>query len=52
MFDVPSDDTITKVIISEKCARGEEEPKIVRGEKKAVALKKNESVPRKRSNAS
>ena len=32
MFDIPSDPTITKVIITAECARGEAEPQLVRVE--------------------
>ncbi|MBR4870257.1 MAG: AAA family ATPase, partial [Oscillospiraceae bacterium] len=32
MFDIPSDPTITKVIITAECARGEAEPQLVRME--------------------
>ena len=52
MFDVPSDDTITKVVVSAKCAKGEEPPQIIHGEKKALAMKKQETIPRKRPTAS
>ena len=40
MFEAPSDDTIVKIIVTEKCAKGEEKPTIVRGEKKKPAPKK------------
>lgn len=49
MFDVPSDDSISKVVISAKCAKGEEAPKIIRGEKKQTAMKKAEPPARKRA---
>ncbi|MBO6232067.1 MAG: ATP-dependent Clp protease ATP-binding subunit ClpX [Ruminiclostridium sp.] len=49
MFDAPSDDTITKVVISAKCARGEEPPQIIRGEKKQAQLKKQEVPVKKRA---
>ena len=37
MYDVPSDRTIEKVIITEKCVLGEEEPRITRSENRAKA---------------
>ena len=40
MFEAPSDDSIVKIIVTEKCAKGEEKPTIVRGEKKKAAPKK------------
>ena len=40
MFEAPSDDTIVKIIVTEKCAKGEEKPTIVRGEKKKAVPKK------------
>jgi ATP-dependent Clp protease ATP-binding subunit ClpX len=49
MFDVPSDETITKVVISAKCARGEEPPEIIRGEKKQAPFKKQETPIKKRA---
>ena len=49
MFNAPSDDTITKVVISAKCARGEEPPQIIRGEKKQAQLKKQEVPVKKRA---
>ena len=49
MFDVPSDDTITKVVVSAKCARGEEAPKLIRGERKPASLKKSELPAKKRA---
>jgi ATP-dependent Clp protease ATP-binding subunit ClpX len=49
MFDVPSDDTITKVIVSAKCVRGEEKPTIVRGEKHQAVPKKSEMPTKKRA---
>ena len=52
MFDVPSDNSITKVHISAECVKGEAEPEIIRGEKKAGGLKKQENPPKKRSAAS
>ncbi len=36
MFETPSDETIVKIIVNAKCARGEEPPQIVHGEKKAL----------------
>ena len=32
MYEIPSDDLITKVIMTEKCVNGEEPPMIIRGE--------------------
>ncbi len=51
MFDTPSDDSITKVVISEKCVKGEEAPTIIRGEKKKPAVQKTEISARKRTAA-
>ncbi len=51
MFDTPSDDSITKVVISEKCVKGEEAPTIIRGEKKKPAVQKTEISARKRTTA-
>ena len=49
MFDAPSDDTIVKIHISEKCARGEEEPEIIHGDKKQLTPKKAEPALKKRA---
>lgn len=49
MFDVPSDDTITKVRISAACARGEESPVIEHGEKTVIRQKRTETQTRKRA---
>lgn len=40
MFEAPSDDTIVKIIVTEKCVSGEEKPTLIRGEKKKAAPKK------------
>ena len=49
MFEAPSDDSITKIIISDKCARGEEKPMIIRGEKKQSGARKSEMPAKKRA---
>ena len=51
MFDTPSDETITKVIISPECAKGNEPPTVIRGEKKHTSAQKQEMPTRKRANA-
>ena len=43
MFEAPSDDTIVKIIVTEKCVSGEEKPTLIRGEKKRAAPKKASS---------
>ena len=47
MFEAPSDDSIVKIIVTEKCAKGEEKPTIVRGEKKKAAPKKKAAASNK-----
>ncbi len=51
MFDTPSDDTIVKVVISPECVKGEEKPKIIRGEKKRLSMQKQDVPVRKRASA-
>ncbi len=48
MFEAPSDASIVKVIVNAACARGEESPKIVHGEKKPSAAHTEQPV-RKRT---
>ena len=43
MYDVPSDRTIEKVTITEKCVLGEEEPRITRNKSREAAVKTAES---------
>ena len=50
MFEAPSDDTIVKVVVSAKCARGEEPPQIIHGEKKPSVRHSDQPV-RKRASA-
>ncbi len=40
MFEAPSDDSIVKIIVTEKCVNGEEKPSLIRGEKKKPAAKR------------
>ena len=47
MFETPSDDTIIKVRITEACARGEEKPEILRGEKKRNQIRQGAELPQK-----
>ena len=51
MFEAPSDDSIVKVIISEKCVKGEEKPEIIHGERKQLSPKKQEPAIKKRAAA-
>ena len=52
MFEVPSDDTISKVVISAECVRGEAKPEIIHGEKRLSSAKRQETVSKQRSAAS
>lgn len=52
MFDVPSDDSISRVHITAKCVKGEETPEMIRGEKKSGVLKKQDAPVKKRNAAS
>jgi ATP-dependent Clp protease ATP-binding subunit ClpX len=47
MFDTPSDDSIVKVVINDKCARGEEPPQVVHGEKKSAAHKAEQPIKKR-----
>ncbi|MGI5896149.1 MAG: ATP-dependent Clp protease ATP-binding subunit ClpX [Oscillospiraceae bacterium] len=55
MFDAPSDETLQKVIIREKCIEGEEPPELIHGEKRnllrnpAKALPESRKEPKKKS---
>ncbi len=52
MFEVPSDDTISKVVISAECVKGEAKPEIIHGEKRLSSAKRQETASKKRSAAS
>ena len=50
MFEAPSDETIVKVVVNAACARGEEPPQVIHGEKKVIARRTEQPV-KKRSSA-
>lgn len=51
MFEAPSDETITKVIIDSECVKGNKKPEIIHGEKKHQPAQRQDQVMRKRTAA-
>lgn len=51
MFETPSDETISHIKVTPACARGEEKPIIIRGEKKKIKETRAEVPLRKKSAA-